>query len=192
MINIIKKLFILLICSSLFFCQPAKEVKKTNFDNNLFSKISLNANNKTINSFYEAKFSDPYIDHSIKDSPLLRLNNWLDENIINFGSYNKLVIEILDASIIRKEQENLENKKYEEKIIYYYELNYQINFILFDDNDEILATTQVLSKHSTTSSKFISLNEKEKILNSLIFNGLLDLSNKTSDLLKTHMQEYIL
>ena len=39
-------------------------------------------------------------------------------------------------------------------------MHYMLEFLLLDDNDLILATTIVESKRSTTSGKFISLNEK--------------------------------
>ena len=190
--NIFRIILILLISPLLFFCQPTQINDDIEFDSNLFTKISLNANTKIINPIYEAKYAEPYIDHSIKFTPLLRIHDWLDKNISTFGSYNKLVIDILNASIVRKEQENKDSKKYEEKFIYYYELNYEIILVLYDDKDSILATTKVSSKHSTTSSKFISLNEKEIILENLIFDALVDLSSQTEILLKKHMIQYML
>ena len=189
--NILSINLIIIISSVLFSCQPNKTLKKIEFDNELFSKISLNAESKIINPVYESKYSEPYIDHSIKFTPLLRVHDWLEKNISTFGSNNKLVIDISDASIIRIEKENEDNKKYQEKFIYYYELNYELLVFLYDD-DLILATTKVKSKHSTTSSKLISLNEKEIILENLIFDALVDLSSQTELLLKKHMTQYML
>ena len=45
---------------------------------------------------------------------------------------------------------------------------------------------------STTSGKFISLNERDRILDNLTLDALRDLSNKSVELLKMHMSEYIL
>jgi len=190
--KIIKNKFILIICPLLFFCQPVEVINNVEFDNNTLTKINLNANEKIINLVYEIKYVDPYIDHSMKFPPLQRVSDWLDQNINIFGSYNKLIIDIIDASITRVKKENKNNKKYEEKIIFYYEIHFDILFVLYDDNDLILATTQVESLHSTTSSQFISLNEKENILDNLILIALVDLSNKAEELLKKHMFQYIL
>ena len=183
---------IIIISLILFSCQPNKALKKIEFNKDLFSKISFKTETKIINPVYEARYAEPYIDHSIKFTPLLRVHNWLEQNISTFGSYNKLVIDINDASIIRVEKENEDNKKYQEKFIYFYELNYELLFVLYDDDDLVLATTKVKSKHSTTSSKLISLNEKEIILENLIFDALVDLSSQTELLLKKHMIQYML
>ena len=61
-----------------------------------------------------------------------------------------------------------------------------------NDNDLILSTTEVESKRSTTSGKFISLNEKEKILDTLILESLIDISLKTDELLKKYMYAHML
>ena len=75
---------------------------------------------------------------------------------------------------------------------YLYELNYDIEFFLYNDNQELLANTKVKVFRSTTSAKFISLNERDKILDNLTINSLKDLSKKTLELLKDHMSEFIL
>ena len=190
--KILRISLIIIISFILFSCQSNKTLKKIEFDNDLFSKINLNAETKIINPVYESKYAEPYIDHSMKFTPLLRVHDWLEQNISTFGSYNKLVIDISDASIIRVEKENEGNKKYQEKFIYFYELNYELLLVLYDDDDLVLATTKVKSKHSTTSSKLISLNEKEIILENLIFDALVDLSSQTELLLKKHMIQYML
>ena len=122
----------------------------------------------------------------------MRIKNWLDENINIFGSQNKLTINIVDASLTRIERKNESKKKYEEKTEFFYEMRYMLEFVLYDDNDLILATTIVEAKHSTTSGKFISLNEKEKIINTLILDTLIDVSLKSKELLKEYMFEFML
>ena len=65
-------------------------------------------------------------------------------------------------------------------------------FLLYNDSDQILATAKTEVFRSTTSSKFISLNERDKILDNLVMDSLIDLSNKSVELLKIHMFAYIL
>ena len=59
-------------------------------------------------------------------------------------------------------------KKYEEKTIFLYEVFFLVEYTLYDDNDYLLAITSVESTRSTTSKKYISLNEKEVIINNLL------------------------
>ena len=193
---IIKKLsnifIIFFIFFSLFSCRTVEVLDDVIFDNNLLAKISINAEYKNINEVYEISYIDPYIDYSIKNPPLLRIKNWLDQNINVFGSQNKLTINIIDASITRIEIENESKKKYIEKNEFFYEIHFILEFLLHDDNDQILATTIIEAKRSTTSSKFISLNEKERIIDTLILDALIDVSLKSEELLKKHMFEYML
>ena len=56
----------------------------------------------------------------------------------------------------------------------------------------MLATINAETDRTTTSSKFISLSEKERILDTLILEALIDISLKSDELLKTHMSEYLL
>ena len=65
-------------------------------------------------------------------------------------------------------------------------------FLLYNDSDNILATTKVEVFRSTTSGKFISLNERNRILDNITLDSLRDLSIKSDELLKIHMSEYIL
>ena len=67
-----------------------------------------------------------------------------------------------------------------------------IEFELYDDNNFMLATINAETERTTTSSKFVSLNEKERVLDTLILEALLDISLKSDELLKTHMSEYLL
>ena len=190
---LIKKFITILVLSGLIFsCQPVEIMDDIVFNNNLLPKISLNAGNKNVNQLYETNYVDPYIDHSIKTSPLVRVNNWLNDNIHIFGTQNDLAINIIDASLIRIKKLNDNEKKYNEKEIYFYEVNFFLEYILYDNAGTVLATTKVYSKRSTTSSKFISLNEQERIIDSIILDALIDLSSKSEELLKLHMFQYVL
>ena len=188
----LKIIIVFFVFFSLFSCQPIEILDEIIFDNNLLAKININAEQKYINDIYEINYVDPYIDHSIKYPPLLRINNWLEQNINVFGSQNKLTINIIDASLISNERKNESKKKYEKKTEFYYEMRYMLEFVLQDDYDLILATTIVEAKHSTTSGKFISLNEKESIVDTLILETLIDVSLKSKELLKKHMFEFML
>ena len=135
---------------------------------------------------------DPYIDYSLKVSPKKILENWILDNINIIGSENKLVINILNSSLTKENKINIEAKNYEEKEIYFYKLDYIIEYIIYDDFNNLLASTVVVVSRSTTSGQFISLNQSEKIINKLIFNSLVDASLSSKDLTAKHMYEYIL
>ena len=190
--KLFKIIFLFFVFTPLFSCQPVEILDEVIFDNNLLTKININAEHKYINDIYEINYVDPYIDHSIKHTPLSRIKNWLDQNINIFGTQNKLTINIIDASLTRIERKNDSKKKYEENTEFFYEMHYMLEFLLLDDNDLILATTIVEAKHSTTSGKFISLNEKKNIVDTLILDTLIDVSLKSDELLKKHMFEFML
>ena len=116
----------------------------------------------------------------------------MSQNIGIFGSQNKLVINIVDASLKKTERENKNQKKYQEKTEFFYEINFFIAFELYDDNDFMLSTINAETKRTTTSSKFLSLSEKERILDTLILDALIDVSVKSDELLKEHMSQYLL
>ena len=181
----------LLVLSS---CQNTQLLEDVVFDNSLLNKITVNAENKEINVSYETTFDEPFIDHVMETLPTTRIISWLENNISNFGTENKLVIDIQNASIARKDINSEINvagivKKQNE---YLYELNLEVFFILYNDSSQILATTKTEVLHSTTSSKFISLNERDRILDNLTKDALKELSNKSVELLKLHMSAYIL
>ena len=181
----------LLVLSS---CQNTQLLEDVVFDNSLLNKITVNAENKEINVSYETTLDEPFIDHVMETLPTTRIIFWLENNISNFGTENKLVIDIQNASIVRKDINSERNvagivKKQNE---YLYELNLEVFFILYNDSSQILATTKTEVLHSTTSSKFISLNERERILDNLTKDALRELSNKSVELLKLHMSAYIL
>ena len=115
-------------------CQKTELLDDIVFDNNLLNKININAELTEINNFYKYNISEPFIDHSMLITPSQRIESWLQDNIFIFGSTNKFVANIKNASIIRKE---IVNKDQTNKIIdnkeYLYEINILMNFILYDD-----------------------------------------------------------
>ena len=144
-----------------------------------------------LNNLYEQSFSKSNIENQIKVSPNKRLESWLKKNFQIFGNENKLIINILDSSISRYEIENVDAKNYEEKTIYKYEVSYLLEFELYDNSNYILSNISVESSRSTTSNKYISLNELENIVDLLIFNAIQDLSSETKYLLNKYMGEYL-
>ncbi|MBU93447.1 MAG: hypothetical protein CL723_02515 [Chloroflexi bacterium] len=181
----------LLVISS---CQNTQLIEDVVFDNSLLNKITVNSENKEINVSYESSFDEPFIDHVMETHPTTRIISWLENNVSNFGTENKLVIDIQNASITRKDIDTEIKvsgivKKQNE---YLYELNLRVFFILYNDSSQILATTKTEVFLSTTSNKFISLNERNQILDNLTKGALKELSNKSVELLKLHMSAYIL
>ena len=88
------------------------------------------------------------------------------KNISNFGNDNTFIINIIDASI-KKEIENQDAKKYEEQTIFQYEIFLLVQYEIYDNSNYLIANTTV-ENESTTSQKYISLNEKEIIINDLM------------------------
>ena len=189
---ILKIKIIFFILFFIFSCQPLEVLDEVVFEYNHLPNISINAKEKLINEVYEINYVDPYIDHSVKNPPILRLKDWMSQNIGIFGSQNKLVINIVDASLKKTERENKNKKKYQEKTEFFYEINFFVAFELYDDNNFMLATINAETKRTTTSSKFLSLSEKERILDTLILDALIDVSVKSDELLKKHMSQYLL
>ena len=138
LLNISKK-YILIISFFLISCQPVEIMQEVVFDNTVLNKFNVVAEQKTINNLYELKYDEKYIDGSLTNPPLLRLNNWLNENFIIFGNENTFVINILDASIAKIERENSNKKKYEGKNEFFYELSFVVEYVLYSDNEIILA-----------------------------------------------------
>ena len=173
-------------------CKPVEIIDPIVFDNSQLAKISINAKNINIVQKYESKFVDPYIDHSLLNPPTTRLISWIQTNINTFGKENKLEINILDASIKKIETKNKEAKKYEEKDIFYYEIFYLVEYNLYDDTNYLIASTIVESFRSTTSGRFISIIETEKIIDNIILDSLRDVSNESKKLINQYMANYIL
>ncbi len=188
----LKTNFLIFITSLLYFCAPIEVSDKVVFDNNLLNKISINAAIRNINNVYEVNYLDPYVDTELSVTPLTRLNNWIKSNIIVFGSRNKLDINVIEASITKTERDIDNKKKFEEKKEFYYEINFIIEYIIYNNDNLILATSKVKTKRSKTSSIFTSLDEKEKIMETLILDALIDISKKSDEVLKIHMTDYII
>ena len=176
----------------LLSCQPIEIIEPVVFDNNQLSSISINAKNIEIKQTYEPKFTDPYIDHSLEQPPIERIKSWIQTNVNTFGKKNELKINILDASIKKIEEQNLKAKKFEATDIYKYELFYLIEFSLYDDTSYLIASTIVESFRSTTSGRFISILETEKIIDDLILESLRDITKESKRLIILYMSDYIL
>ena len=197
MFNKINFLLSIFLCFFIFLsCQKNEFLDEIVFDNSLLNSISFIAEKKEIKISYDTTFDESYIDHVMIISPAQRINSWLENNINNFGTFNKIVIDINKASITRKEIDSKIKVEVagisKEKKEYIYELNFKVFFHLYNDSDQVLAITEAEVYRSTTSSLFISLNERNRILDNLTLSALKDLSNKSVELLKMHMSEYTL
>ncbi len=189
---IMKKLFLVFAILFIHSCQTIEKVDSIVFDNQQLSKFEISSNTIEIKEIFEKKFSDPYIGHTLEVDPSQRVINWVNDNFYNIGKENIFVISILDASLLQTEFENTQAKNFDEKINYKYELFYLIEFNLLDDSRNLIATTLVETSRSTTSGLYISINEKENIINDLIYQGLKDLTLESNILLKQYMSDYIL
>ena len=173
-------------------CQQTHITESVVFDNNRLSKISINVNDIEINKIYKAIYSEPYIDHSLVNPPMQRLEDWFYNNFQIFGKNNKLEINIIDASIKQSEAINKDSKTLQGKNIFKYELFYLVEYNLLSDTNNLIASTIVESKQTTTSGRYISILEKEKIIDKLIWDSLQNLSKKSEDLIRQYMADYIL
>ena len=185
--NRLISLFLLLF---ILACEPVEIISPLEYDISKLAIISINSNKIKVNSDYNPVFSEFNIEDQLKNPPILLIQNWLKQNIRSFGNQNEFVINILDASITKKEIDNLEAKKYEEKTIYLYEVFFLVEYELYDDSGYLLANTTVESSRSTTSHKFISLNETELIINDVINKSFLDFTNESKSMIQLYMQEY--
>ncbi len=184
------KLIIILLLFTIS-CQQVEIVSPIEFNNSKLENISINAQEIEINNKYNPIFSEYNIEEKIPNPPLKLLKNWFNENINNFGNQNKFMINIIEASIFKKEIDNVDAKKYEEKIIFLYEVFFLVEYILYDESDYLLANTTVEVSRSTTSQKYISLNETELIINDLLFKSLKDFAQETKKMTKIYMGEYL-
>ena len=181
--------FLILIC--VLSCQPVEIIKPIQIDNARLEKILINASEIKINNNYDPIFSEKNIEDQILISPINVIKNWMTENIINNGNYNKLIINIIDASITKEEIENLNAKNFEEKTVFHYEVSYLVEYELYDNSNYLLANSTVETLRSTTSKKLISLNETEVIINNLLNDSIKDFSIETKSILKKYMGEYL-
>ena len=188
MFSINKFFFIILIF--IVSCQPLEILEPINFDNSNLDKISINAKEVIINNKYISIFSDINIEDQIKTPPVSKLTDWLKENLEYFGDQNILIVNILEASLIKKEIKNQDKKKYAESTIFLYEIHFLVDYEIIDDSGYLLANATVESSRSTTSQKYISLNESEIIINELLFNSLVDFTEETELTIKKYMGEY--
>ena len=172
-------------------CQPVEIIEPVNFDYSKLDKISISANEIIINSEYKPKFSNKNIEDQIPNPPINIIKEWNNQNILNFGKENKLIINILDASIIKQEVNNIEAEKYEEKTVFKYKIFFLVEYELYDNSNFLIANTTVESSRSTTSKKYISLNERDIVINNLLHDALKDFIKETKSMMNTYMFGYI-
>ena len=172
-------------------CQPVEILKPIEIDTSKLDTISINAKFIEINKKYNSVFSQNNIEEQIKQTPIDIMIEWSQKNILKIGNENKLVINILDASITKTEIENIDAKKYEEKTIFIYELFFLVEYELYNDSGFLKANTTVETSRSTTSQKYISLNEVEIIINELIFTAMQDYIYETKNQLSIYMRDYL-
>ena len=80
-------------------CQPVEILKPIEIDTSRFDIISINAEQIEVNKKYNSVFSKSNIEDQIQKSPINLMVEWNSQNILKLGNENKLVINILDASI---------------------------------------------------------------------------------------------
>mgnify|MGYP001180064952 CR=1 FL=1 len=186
------KFFIFLIIFGLYSCQKIEVLDKVAFNYDQLPTITISAEKKEFKNLYESKLNEPYIDHSMINPPINFLNEWFSNNINTIGTQNNFQINIIEASLKKTEIPNTDSKKYKEKFIFLYEINFLVEFILYDDSNSMIGNSIVEAKSTTTSSRYISLHESEKIIDTLIINCLSDFSKKAQELINIHMKKYIL
>ena len=145
-----------LIISLLFFltlnaCQPIEKINHIVFDNSQFARFNILSTSVEIKEIFEKKISDPYIGHTLKVTPSDRIISWINDNFKPIGNENNLKVAILDASLTQSQFKNEEAKNFDEKNNYIYELFYLLEFSLFDDSGNLVASTLVETSRSTTS-----------------------------------------
>ena len=172
-------------------CQPVEIIEPVTFDYSKLDKISISANEIIINSEYKPKSSNKNIEDQIPNPPINIIKEWNNQNILNFGKENKLIINILDASIIKQEVNNIEAEKYEEKTVFKYKIFFLVEYELYDNSNFLIANTTVESSRSTTSKKYISLNERDIVINNLLHDALKDFIKETKSMMNTYMFGYI-
>ncbi len=185
------KIKILLLFILIISCQPVEIISPIEINTSKLEKISINAKNIFINNKYNSVFSKENIEDKTKNPPITIIQNWMNGNIDSFGNQNKFKINILEASIFKTEIENDNKKKYAEKTIFLYEIYFLVEYELFDDNDFLLANATVETSRSTTSKKYISLNEGEMIINILLNDALKDFTKESKSMINLYMSEYI-
>ena len=172
-------------------CQPVEILRPIEIDTSNLDTISIYSKNIEINKKYNSVFSQNNIEEQIQKSPIDIIVEWHNKNILKIGNENKLVINILDASITKNEIENIDAKKYEEKTIFKYELFFLVEYELYDDIGILEAITTIETSRSTTTQKYVSLNEVEIIINDLLITAMKDYINETKNQLSIYMGNYL-
>ena len=147
------------------------------------------SNDIEVKNLYKSNYNDPFIDHVMEKNPSVLINEWINSNVKGFGVEKKLIITINDASIIVEKVESQKKIAGISKKIK--ETQYNLNS-LYDDTDVPIANTEVKVTRSNTSADLISLYERDKILDELVYKSLMDLGKKSDELLKIYMKGYIL
>ena len=173
-------------------CQSIEVLDKVSFDYKSLPIIEISAKQINIVELYESKYGEPYIDYSLDDPPNEYLIKWFNNNINNLGDQNKLLINILDASLKKTEILNKKKKKYGKQSFFLFELNFLVQYILYDDYDFVLAKTIVEVRRTTTSGKFISIMDSNLIIDNLISESLRDFSSKSEELIQIYMKNFVL
>ena len=173
-------------------CQPIEKNQQVVFDNNQFTKFDILSKKIEIKKIFEKKISDPYIGYTLKISPDQRIVNWITDNFNPIGNENNFIVNILDASIIQTEFKIDDAKNFDEKNNFKYEVFYLVEFNLFDNTNNLIASTLVEITRSTTSGVYISIQDKENIINDLVYLALLDLTNESKILILKYMEDYVL
>ena len=181
----------ILILFIILSCQPVEIFKPIEIDASRFEKISINAEQIEVNKKYNSVFSKSNIEDQIQKSPINLMVEWNNQNILKLGNENKLVVNILDASIKKTEIMNVGAKKYEEKTIFNYEVFYLVEYQLYDSSGYLIANTTVETSRSTTSQKYISLNESEIIINDLLFLAMRDYIIEMKNQLSLYMGDFL-
>ena len=182
---------LILIIFVILSCQPVEILKPIEIDTSRFEKISINAAQIEVNNKYSSVFSKSNIEDQIQKSPINLMVEWNSQNILKLGNENKLIINILDASIKKTEIMNVGAKKYEERTIFNYELFFLVEYELYDSEGFLIANTTVETSRTTTSQKYISLNETELIINNLLILAIKDYINETKNQLSNYMGNYL-
>ena len=149
--------YYLLIFFFLNACQSVEKIDNVVFDYSQFSKLNFLTNAIEIKNEYIVSLEEPFIEHILEVSPSTRIIDWMNDNIKIFGVERKIVIKIIEASIIEsvissdKKIIGIFNKPNEIK----YSLRFNTIFIIYDDYGNLLAETQVKVDRSITSSKSI-------------------------------------
>ena len=180
----------ILILFIIISCQPVEILRPIEIDISTFEKISINAEQVEVNKKYNSVFSKSNIEDQIQKSPINLMVEWNSQNILKLGNENKLVINILDSSILKKEINNVNAKRYEEKTIFQYKINLFVEYQLYDENNFLVANTTVESTRTTTSQKYISLSETELIINDLLINAINDFILEAKNQLSIYMIGY--